>query len=960
MGENGEHSGAATSSAEAAFKQTVDLELQLRSLLTKKSPFDPAVRSLRNAICDKYEALLFLDYDFAQSRDVEQLLWKSVFYRRIEDFRARIRKCAAAVADPATSAAATDQQQKVTTAFRGFLAEAIGFYHTLIRKLQAKFELDQNAPGYSKAAEEPRQGVLSVHRSLVCLGDLARYQELLASGDNWTRDWSAAASYYLQALRIWPDGGNPHNQLAVLATYVDDELTAVYRYVRSVAAATPFPFSRKNLQRQYEQNAIKYAKLKTLPMSDGSSKVQSAGQAVLKHPAKLNDNDFVAVRQHFSTRYVHSHGILFTRTSLGSFEEVYTETMRDLEALLNSADEALSTNVVPSARNHTGVGAAAGGSAIPFLPEFVIAVYTGKFWLQQLVRCVHLICMLNQCCFTVSNISQLPENHQPTYAEVLQHSKLYQYAFTMLYDLVGRLLRRLLSYTEPVACPLLSVCVLALEYLKSFPELKHSHEPSVREKLAREFMWSQMAKALTLLAESLTEDVHELNTALPEDYEVLGFPPLPTRAVLGMAPSSVHSSNAFVLSNQHQRAARMLAAGLELADGASGALYVDASQRLFSTAPIPKQQQQQLPPQQLQVQPAAVGMLPEANGAPTGQPKANGDVDEDEVIVFQPVKPSSPLSNASPASAASPASIPLSTSQEEREVPQYALPHMQGLFGAIGPTPGTNAVGVIGDRWQPAGQTANGGSSLFSSGFHLSTKQGLASPPPQTPPAPGLYDGYTSPRFSPTLPSQAAPQFGDLPSLQQQANQAAGHIGAGFPSQGPLFGDVLAVQQQLNPHQQQQLIAMQQHLLARASGSLRTGSSTPVPQTGHPAAMQEFNQDSSSMFRTGGARSGLKVPPGFGPQPALRPQRTQEAQLWPSGLSSNQHNWLDAFSHVRPALDPNSAGSMYNPWASLNLTAPGREFGSALPPRGDVGSLPFAGGQAYHAQPNNSSGPPTG
>lgn len=37
----------------------------------------------------------------------------------------------------------------------------------------------------------------------------------------------------VQALYILPENGNPHNQLAVLATYADDDFLAIYSYYRS-------------------------------------------------------------------------------------------------------------------------------------------------------------------------------------------------------------------------------------------------------------------------------------------------------------------------------------------------------------------------------------------------------------------------------------------------------------------------------------------------------------------------------------------------------------------------------------------------------------------------------------------------------------------------------------------------------------------------------------------------------
>ena len=59
-----------------------------------------------------------------------------------------------------------------------------------------------------------------------------RYYQLSGEG---TRTWVKAERFYKQALQLLPDNGNPHNQLAVVATYTNNNLAAVHRYVRSYA-----------------------------------------------------------------------------------------------------------------------------------------------------------------------------------------------------------------------------------------------------------------------------------------------------------------------------------------------------------------------------------------------------------------------------------------------------------------------------------------------------------------------------------------------------------------------------------------------------------------------------------------------------------------------------------------------------------------------------------------------------
>ena len=73
-------------------------------------------------------------------------------------------------------------------------------------------------------------------------------------------DRSSAEGYYRQAARVYTAGGNAHNQLAVLATYLADERGAVYHYFRSLAVEEPFLIARENLLLLFEQNRKRWAR----------------------------------------------------------------------------------------------------------------------------------------------------------------------------------------------------------------------------------------------------------------------------------------------------------------------------------------------------------------------------------------------------------------------------------------------------------------------------------------------------------------------------------------------------------------------------------------------------------------------------------------------------------------------------------------------------------------------------
>lgn len=136
----------------------------------------------------------------------------------------------------------------------------------------------------------------SLHRCFVFLGDLARYREL--HSQKAKKNFAAAESFYHKALEVIPENGNPHNQLAVLATYVEAETVAVYRYCRSLLIAQPFATAEENLALLFERSRQRPL---TAPSSASASLTSSS-------PSK-EKSSFLKSFLHRLTRM---HGILFS------------------------------------------------------------------------------------------------------------------------------------------------------------------------------------------------------------------------------------------------------------------------------------------------------------------------------------------------------------------------------------------------------------------------------------------------------------------------------------------------------------------------------------------------------------------------------------------------------------------------------------------------------------------------
>jgi hypothetical protein len=202
------------------------------------------------------------------------------FYRRIEDFRKIIRKYANLAAAAAAAAASKSQQahglasgnvskeqaqvrdclHKACQKFSRFLTEATEFYTGLLRRFDERLQSKRTAPveegSRRRKVDASTEAVIaSVTRCLIFLGDISRYRELHSESSH--KDWSKAEAFYVRALAVQPYNGNPHNQLAVLATYTDAEAVALYRYCRSLMVGKPFLTARENLALLFEKNRQK-------------------------------------------------------------------------------------------------------------------------------------------------------------------------------------------------------------------------------------------------------------------------------------------------------------------------------------------------------------------------------------------------------------------------------------------------------------------------------------------------------------------------------------------------------------------------------------------------------------------------------------------------------------------------------------------------------------------------------
>ena len=181
------------------------------------------------------------------AKDVEFRMWKQTAHVPINYLRGRLRRLRKPRKKKARGEgrAAKSEYKQLKATLLEFVSSCSKFYAALLARLE------------SDARAAQRRG--SIHRCLLFLGDLARYRELYTgTGDARSKPhgvWAEADRCYRHSLVHAPMSGHPHNQLAVLASYREFHVVVVYRYVRALCAAEPFPTAGGNLVSLFQKHA---------------------------------------------------------------------------------------------------------------------------------------------------------------------------------------------------------------------------------------------------------------------------------------------------------------------------------------------------------------------------------------------------------------------------------------------------------------------------------------------------------------------------------------------------------------------------------------------------------------------------------------------------------------------------------------------------------------------------------
>ncbi|KAB1227564.1 Protein SMG7 [Morella rubra] len=560
--------------AQRLYEKNMELENRRRRSAQARIPSDPnAWQQMR----ENYEAIILEDHAFSEQHNIEYALWQ-LHYKRIEELRAHFSAALTSAGSNTSQGgkgpARPDRVAKIKLQFKTFLSEATGFYHDLILKTRAKYGLplgnftedSENRMVTEKDVKksaEMKKGLISCHRCLIYLGDLARYKGLYGEGDSKSREFAAASSYYLQAASLWPSSGNPHHQLAILASYSGDELVAVYRYFRSLAVDSPFSTARDNLIVAFEKNRQSYSQLsedikasavKELPVrltgngrGRGEAKLASKDNNLEGSQVKDGTSNVLDTYKSFCIRFVRLNGILFTRTSLETVAEVLAVVSSGLRELLSTGTEEV--------------------------------LNFGADALENGLLIVRLIAIL---VFTVHNVRR--ETDGQSYSEIVQRAVLLRNAFTAVFELMGHILERCVQLRDPSSSYLLPGILVFVEWLACCPDIVAGSDVDEKQETVRSRFWKNCIsfwnKLLFNELVSLDDDEDEScfnnlsryeeeetenRRALWEDFELRGFVPLlPAQTILDF--SGKQSFGGDGTKEKMARVKRILAAGKALAN----------------------------------------------------------------------------------------------------------------------------------------------------------------------------------------------------------------------------------------------------------------------------------------------------------------------------------------------------------------------------------------------------------
>ncbi len=190
-----------------------------------------------------FKHLLQTNLVFCATSDVEFYVWKICFYNIVATLKTWLEEAATV---PAA------ERQIVEENVVELLDQGIIFYSEMLDTLDSTYKI-----GLERYYDvlEPRSGdkmircaLVSAQKCLLCLGDLARYKEMVQGTSNYGK----ARQYYQKASHIDTRNAKPFNQLAILAWTSRRKFEAVYYHMRCLQTKMPVASSKQKLIEIFE------------------------------------------------------------------------------------------------------------------------------------------------------------------------------------------------------------------------------------------------------------------------------------------------------------------------------------------------------------------------------------------------------------------------------------------------------------------------------------------------------------------------------------------------------------------------------------------------------------------------------------------------------------------------------------------------------------------------------------
>ncbi|KAH7162639.1 hypothetical protein B0J13DRAFT_15503 [Dactylonectria estremocensis] len=156
------------------------------------------------------------------------------------------------------------EKRKLGDKYLTFLSIAQEFYKGYIQRLSARYdipELKRIAQGL-EMKESANNDIISpvpakiyhmvlksCHFTLICLGDLARYQTQAGLRKS---SYAISMAYYSLAYDLKTDSGFAFHQMGIISLEESKELDVIYYFYRGIAVADPHPNAKQNLESKFK------------------------------------------------------------------------------------------------------------------------------------------------------------------------------------------------------------------------------------------------------------------------------------------------------------------------------------------------------------------------------------------------------------------------------------------------------------------------------------------------------------------------------------------------------------------------------------------------------------------------------------------------------------------------------------------------------------------------------------